>query len=450
MSASPRAAFEAELLQKVRERIGLSRVQLAPDQLERLWAAVSSQPSAASLALPGELGGGYLAWDELVDASTVRETYFFRHPEQLDLLRRHALPELRGQPGGLVRAWSAGCASGEEAYTLAMLFAEEALLERAYVLGTDICRRAIDTALDASYREWSLRGLAPEQLARHFERRGAQHCVRESLRRRVTFRVLNLTEACYPMATEGTAGLSLICCRNVLMFLDHSSVSQIAARLYDALAPGGFLLTGPSDPALSGVSAWDVLVTRAGLLYQKPRRPRSTSEVRASRPAPDVEALPEPPPLPPLAANAEPTPSLTPAAIDPERVVRELWDARGAAAALASCGEALARAPGALELNHLRALLLWDLGQHAEAVSAMRRVLYLDSKLAVAHFGLAALYERTGDAEAAVRCYRNVLACCEGAPADAELPLGDGLCVEGLCAAARHSLLRLAAGQVSA
>ena len=88
--------------------------------------------------------------DDLLVELTVGETYFYREPGQFEFLRREVLPGLRGS-GEPVRAWSAGCASGEEAYTLAMLFADEGLGDRAHVLATDICREALARARRANY-----------------------------------------------------------------------------------------------------------------------------------------------------------------------------------------------------------------------------------------------------------------------------------------------------------
>lgn len=455
MMPCPRAAFAALLQRCAAERLGITRVELGTDQLDRLWACVTPQPMAAALALPAELGGGFLPWDTLVEAITVRETYFFRHPEQLELVREHVLREQRVSGAPLFRVWSAGCASGEEPYSLAMLCHQEGLLDRTHVLGTDVCQVALSSARSATYREWSLRGLPPAQTALHFERSGPLYRVREHLRRRVIFRTLNLTEPCYPNPADGTAGLSLICCRNVLMFLDHAVSQQVAARLYDALAPGGFLLSGPSDPSLSGSLAWDVLVSKAGLLYRKPStlsaRPRgSRVDLLRSRAEPVRE--PEPADSLPLAASAllaQPANDSTPSA-DPAAAVRSAWNAQGAAPALVRCTQELALAPDALELQYLRALLLWELGRHPEAVSGMRMVLYLDREQPVAHFGLAVLHERAGDAQAASRSYRNALACCEQLAPDAALPLGDGICASGLRAAAEQALARLATRKVSA
>jgi chemotaxis protein methyltransferase CheR len=107
------------------------------------------------------------------------------------------------------------------------------------------------------------------------------------------------------------------------------------------------------------------------------------------------------------------------------------------------CEAALRGSETSLELHHLHGLLLWELQRYSEAAAAMRRVLYLDPDNAIAHFGLANLLERQSALAAARRSYQNVLDVCDKLPPDAPLPLGEGICVSGLHAAAAEGLMRL-------
>jgi hypothetical protein len=211
------------------------------------------------------------------------------------------------------------------------------------------------------------------------------------------------------------------------------------------------------------------LVSRAGLLYRKPATPLTasrTESVSFSQSHVSLLAVTAPDgldrslELPPTAAglHLDSQPALTRsapgAANDTTPVgaaaVRRTWNAQGAAPALVRCTQELSEAPNMLELLYLRALLLWELGQQAEAVSAMRMVLYLDRDQPVAHFGLAVLHERSEELDAARRSYRNVLSSCEGLPGELALPLGDGLTAAGLCTAAEQALARLTGRKVSA
>ena len=132
--------------------------------------------------------------DDLIVELTVGETYFFREPAQFEFLRRVVLPGLRldrgrAHPGQI---WSAACASGEEAYSLAMLIEEEKLAGQVHVLATDISRAALSKARLGVYGSWSLRGEG-EAIARpHLRRDGNKFVVGEAIRRSISFEYLNL------------------------------------------------------------------------------------------------------------------------------------------------------------------------------------------------------------------------------------------------------------------
>lgn len=430
-----------ELARRIARRTGLAGLTLDTENVRRAaQRAYVDAPPDALFDPESEVGFG--AWDALIDELTVRETYFFRHNDQFELLRRRVLPELREhlREHGALRVWSAGCASGEEAYSLAMLFEQEGLLEHVSVLATDISRAAIERGREARYREWSFRALGPALQEQHFRSEGAQRVVLDPLRNRVTFRQLNLAEPSYPSVTNDTCAFSLIFCRNVLMFLDVATIAAIAGRLHAALLRGGWLFTGPSDPNLGQYAPFEVHVSPAGLVYRRPAHDgallQSTLLPAAAGPvtlhAPAAQPLERPhssdPPRDPKHSCAE---------------IRATWNALGAEPALARCTKALAHGAAHAELHHLEALLLWELRRFVPAANAMRRVLYLDRSNAVAHFGLAALLERTGDLRAARRSYANALACCDKVPPDYPLPLGDGIVASGLRGEVLRSLRRL-------
>ena len=441
-----------ELARRIARRTGLAGLTLDTENVRRAAerAYVDATPDAP-FEPESAFEEGFGAWDALIDELTVRETYFFRHNDQFELLRRRVLPELRQhvRDHGMLRVWSAGCASGEEAYSLAMLFEEEGLLEHVSILATDISRAAIERGREARYRDWSFRALGSVPQQQHFRSDGAQRVVLDPLRNRVTFRQLNLAEPSYPSVLNDTCAFSLIFCRNVLMFLDHETIGAIAERLHAALLRGGWLFTGPSDPNLSHYAAFEVHVTAAGLLYRRP--PQDGALLQSSPPPPAARAIALVEPPPPLPRPLElPRPSAPP--LDPQQLcaeIRSTWNALGAEPALARCTNALAHGEAHLELHHLEALLLWELRRFTEAANAMRRVLYLDRSNAVAHFGLAALLERSGDARAARRSYANALACCDKLPPDYPLPLGDGISAAGLRGEVLRSLRRLDAVEAS-
>ncbi|MDO8485725.1 MAG: protein-glutamate O-methyltransferase CheR [Candidatus Limnocylindrales bacterium] len=217
--------------------------------------------------------------ERLVSLVTIGETYFFRHPEQLDVVSRQILPSLIagevGDRGTVIRVWSAGCSTGEEAYSLAIL-ANEALSSgpgwEFRVAATDIDREALRRARTASYGRWSFRAELGER-ARWFEEDGARRRVRSSVADRVTFGADNLSlDAGPPPGLGGPP--DLIVCRNVTMYLSDGARRRVAARFLRALAPGGWLMVAPIELSSDVYSAFDTVVLDGFTFYRRlPLRP---------------------------------------------------------------------------------------------------------------------------------------------------------------------------------
>jgi chemotaxis protein methyltransferase CheR len=433
--------------------------------------------------------------DDLIVELTVGETYFFREPGQFEVIRRDLLPDLRRRRGDehVLRGWSAGCASGEEAYSLAILFAEEGLCGLAHLLATDISRAALAKARSAAYSDWSLRGEGAAAARPYLHHRGDRYVLDDQVRRRVTFEYLNLALDVYPSLATGTWAMDLILCRNVLIYFDRQTIQSVARRLFESLAPGGWLLTASSDPPLAADAAYETVVTAAGVIYRRPdgvpieQRP-ARMEDRGAFPLEPVTAWSqiaetEEPELPAEESLFAQTPALPPppASVPPPTAIDPLTEAQAAFArgdysaaveqtgnlpgeaasvlrvrALANldgalaeraCAEAAARFPLSTELHYLHAVLLLDLGQHAEAARAARRVIYLDRSLAIAHFTLGAILRQHGDRKGARRAYRNARELCAARPPGEVVTLADGEHAGRLVEAATAELALLDAGQ---
>jgi chemotaxis methyl-accepting protein methylase len=184
-------------------------------------------------------------YDRLLDALTVNVTRFFRNPETWALLGRRVVPELWARPGR-VRVWSAGCASGEEPYSLALLFAEhaaagegvEAALARLRIDATDLDPEAVEVARRAEYPAAALAEVPPALLARWFSAE-PPHRVASALARRVRVAVHDLTREPPPAPPY-----HLIVCRNAVIYFDRVTQERIFAAFAEALVPGGRLLLG--------------------------------------------------------------------------------------------------------------------------------------------------------------------------------------------------------------
>jgi chemotaxis protein methyltransferase CheR len=405
--------------------------------------------------------------DDLVGEITVGETYFFREPQQFAFIRHEVVPALLSHRSHdhPLRIWSAGCATGEEPYTLAITLREQGLAA-VRVVATDLARTALSEARRAVYTRWSLRGVPDHIVRTHFEQEGKRFALAPAIRDAVDFRYLNLAEDTYPSFSTGIWGMDLVLCRNVLIYFDAETVARVARQLIDSLSDDGWLLLGASDPPLAELVPCEVVVTDAGLAYRRRGRgARSVATASATTPfvlppIPEIPAPEQPPhppvPLaahdPPVALEQEALPGLADATrsyaerdyqraaeqairlvecdgSDPAPwivLVRALANRGELEAAGRACAAALDRHRTSAELAYLHAVLLAEAGRHADAVAAARRSLYLDRGLVVAHLALGGALARLGDTEGARRSARNARRLLAGMLPDAIVPGSDG------------------------
>ncbi len=211
--------------------------------------------------------------DLAIDLLIPHETYFFREPTQLGCFTDELLPDLevRGARRRSLQIWSAGCATGEEPYTLAMLLTTRPALAgwTLDVLGTDLSHQALTQARKAEYGSTSLRATSDAQRARFFDDLPAgRYRVKSQVRDLVRFGQLNLLDA-------GNAALlprfDLIFCRNVLMYFDAPTRKRVVEGFYDRLYDGGVLLLGHSENLLTLSTRFELVQLEADLVYRRPR-----------------------------------------------------------------------------------------------------------------------------------------------------------------------------------
>jgi chemotaxis protein methyltransferase CheR len=425
------------------------------------------------------LAGTPALFGELTAEVTVGETYFLRDAGQWDLLRDRIFPALlQRHPERPIRIWSAGCASGEEPYSAAIVLHQIDALERAQILGTDLSQPALARARRGSYPAWALRGV-PDPIEQHyFQRHGNRFQLVPWIRSRVELRPLNLAEDSGPGFGYGLGPTDLILCRNVLIYFDAPTVARVASRLLDSLSPDGCLMLGASDPVIGGLVPCEVEVTDAGLLYRKARAGHAAVEVSLPAPSPSIAAL-----APPALSPVEPDPvrAPVPAATRPDAPPTDrlaeaylLYTARdyGGAEQLArsliaeganspevevllvrslanrgelgeagrACAAGLDAHRNCAELVYLHAVLLSQAGCHGESAEALRRAIYLDRDLIVAHLALGAALARVGDVTGARRALRSAQRLLARLPGDEPVPASDGEPAARLAEAARSQL----------
>lgn len=215
--------------------------------------------------------GGPSEIDTLVERLTTHETYLFRESYQLDAFRLEILPEIIRRDDGAQRItiWSAGCSTGEEAYTLAILLKEESRLRRwtQRVIGSDISRKVVTAARRGQYGPSSFRATSDHFRRRYFREKDGKFVVRDDVRAVCSFGQLNL------LATERFRVLGqcdVIFCRNVLMYLSSEARERIVDAFYDSLNPGGYLLLGHSESLLNVTTRFDLVHLSRDLVYRRP------------------------------------------------------------------------------------------------------------------------------------------------------------------------------------
>ena len=188
---------------------------------------------------------------KVVEALLNNETYFFRDRAPFDLLQRHALPELAKvrHASKRLRIWSAGCSTGQETYSLAMLFAEEPQKWAGWtvdILGTDVSNSCVDRARNGTYSQFEVqRGLGINQMIKWFEECPDGWRAVEALRKPVRFQVHNLLE---PPPHPG--GFDIVLCRNVLLYLNPEKKALAFERIASSMADDGWLMLGAGETVI--------------------------------------------------------------------------------------------------------------------------------------------------------------------------------------------------------
>jgi two-component system, chemotaxis family, CheB/CheR fusion protein len=221
----------------------------------------------------------------LFNTILINVTAFFRDPEAWDYLRSEVLEPLVAAkpPGTAIRLWSAGCASGEEAYTLAILLAEilgpDAFRERVKIYATDVDEDQLNEARHATYAERDVADLPPDLLERYFEPANGRFAFRKDLRRTVIFGRNDLVQ------DAPISRIDVLTCRNTLMYFNAETQSRILARFYFALAEGGTLFLGKAEMLLSHGSMFTPTDLKRRVFRKVPRALSPNATASGGQPA---------------------------------------------------------------------------------------------------------------------------------------------------------------------
>lgn len=383
---------------------GLTGLVFSTEQLARLTEFLRGRFSLLHISDPAD----YIArlkdpaeFLAAVDTLTVKETFFYRHEAQFDAFIKYFLPGLLAKAAEEkrpVRLWSAGCCTGEEPYTLAILAAEAGRLDQVEILGTDINEGYLETALAGVYSRRSVEKLPAAILGKYFKRNKDRFILDERIRAKVSFKYLNLGELLFPSYLNKTIALNAIFCRNVLIYFDKPKLREIVLRFADCLAPGGVLALGHSEMLPRD---WPLAAEQAGeAFFYRPRK--SVAPARQAPAAVEHRNIRKAVPKPPAAAQTVAPPAGR-SLIDK---AGKLADAGNSTEAAALCREILRGDPSQARAYYLLGLL--ELAQPRSALEHFRKTLYLNPGHLQARLHLAQCQERLGFEQDAAREYKNL------------------------------------------
>lgn len=376
---------------------------------------------------------------------TIGETYFFRENQALSVFEQRIVPELlRSRQGGeqRLRIWSAGCCTGEEPYSIAMLL--DGLIPTAgawnvTILATDINPKFLRKAAEGVYGEWSLRATPSSIRERYFrERKDGRFELDPRIRSRVSFSYLNLASDVYPALLNNTNAMDAIFCRNVLLYFSAERTREVIQNFQRSLVEGGWLIVSATETSNTLFSQFSTVQLPGITLYRKSAmaepKPGGIARAVALHVEPDdwAERVPSAPPVP---VSAEPLPSAPESAAAPvaEEESALLDHARRCAneGRLADAIEWCEKAIAADKMNPAHHYLLATIRQEQResdaAAQSLMRALYLDPAFVLAHFGLANIELSRGRHGEARRHFANALATLQAHAREEILPESDGL-----------------------
>lgn len=426
------------------------------DKDDLLWERVRKRMRATGrgdstqyLALLDDKLSGSTEWTRLEAEITIGETFFFRYAEQFAALRDTILPEIIERKAGerRLRIWSAGCATGAESYSLAILVNE--LLGpqiegwRTTIVGTDINESFLEVARQARFGKWALRSMPSGDRDRYFlPGKGEQWQLRPEFRSLVRFERHNLLSLLDGTSPLEFSDFDLILCRNVLIYFHPDTVTQVVGALRDCLSDKGWMLLGHAEPSPVFASMMQALSLPGTVAYRQ-GEVETTPAPKAEPAEPWTPLLPlpakqapkakhAPPPVAPRPAPAQPAPS---PASEPDTLldqVRDLANLGDFRTAHALCGRALAAHPLNPALHLYQGLIAQALNRHDEAEKSFLKGIYLDKSFAMAHYHLGLLLLAQGRPSPGRRSLANAARIATGLPDDRELEEGDGLTARDL------------------
>lgn len=445
---------------------------------------------------------GEKEFDELLNLILIKETFFFRDDRQLNVLTKNILPELKKRKKEKeIKIWSAGCATGEEPYSIAMAIMESYLPDdiNVSICATDISEGALKRAKEGIYNKSSMRAIDKEMLSKYFTHKDGQYFLNDRVKQRVRFEAVNLIEPYFPMEGES---IDIIFCKNVIIYFRLDTVKKVIRRFWNALADGGCLFVGHSESLWQISDDFELEEISGIFLYRKDGKNKMMSVKKWSQQKEKTvnimdftcQRLPSP-----LVKKAARHIILTPQVVRENasqqhvvpmhKKVVSKWMKKGVSPAgddnyesvlenieevlqgdpknidanlltgkiYANMGlydKALKKGMDILEINDLSAgayLLIgsiyYKIREKDKAISAFKKAIYLDVNSALSHYYLGNLYKDASLIEQAVNEYKYVIHIFETNPESEEWLVGEVFTVKQLKEICTRNIELLASNQ---
>jgi chemotaxis protein methyltransferase CheR len=374
----------------------------------------------------------------LIAQLTIGETYFFRDPETFAAIRDVILPDIleRKQASRQLRIWSAGCATGAEPYSLAILLMDQLAGRmdgwQIAIHATDLNRGYLTQAAEGKFRASALRSLSDEMKSECFSKEGRLWSIHPRYKQWISFQQMNLVDSEFSTPWAADTYFDLILCRNVMIYFAPEVNRRLVGRLHHSLGVGGWLVVGAAEHNLENYQAFHTVDGPGTKLYRKP-------------PADVAQALM------PAASRLISTPErsvgtsagaagMSACATPGVEGLRQLVD-RGHWQEAAEIGQdMLTRDRLNPEIHFYQALIFENLGIVEQAEQSLRHAIYLDRKFALAHYHLGLALKRDGQLRASARSFGNVLKVLAALPDDTVVTAGPGVTATGLRELAKMQL----------
>lgn len=345
-----------------------------------------------------------LELEVLTNHLTVGETYFFRDNSILDVFQKSIIPEIlteRFEKNQQIKIWSAGCCSGEEPYTLAILLLEtipDIHKWNISILATDINKTFLQKAMDGIYSNWSFRETPENIRNKYFSKVKDGWLISPEIKKMVSFKYLNLCEDSYPAAQTHTNSLDIIFCRNVLMYFSQELIITIGERFYKALNQGGWFITSPVELSDENFSLFNKIQYNKSIVYHKSEKKaapihkwKSVTHIEKH-----FEKVSHPKKLTDSTIKKQFAP-ITKEKIDtlnqfPLEIANQYFDQKKYQKCIDHCQSELTKSNNPLPLLYLLVKSYANLGQYAEAVKWGSQLIGLDNMNANACYLIASIH----------------------------------------------------------